>query len=128
MYTNILVPVVFDEHQDTQASYQVAHALAGEGAKFTVVHVLETIPSYATVEIPAEVLAKVRLDVEKSLVQSAKALPGAVPTLISGLNHSVHVSWLVCPSKCCHGYPKLGPMANFSFMPARLLSTVKLAE
>ena len=44
MYKNILFPVLFDEGHDTQASYLVARALADEGAKFTVVHVLETIP------------------------------------------------------------------------------------
>lgn len=84
MYTNILVPVLFDEHRDTQASYLTARALASEGAKFTVVHVLETIPSYVTAEIPNELLATTREKVEKLLFQSAKALPGAVPKLISG--------------------------------------------
>ena len=84
MYKNILVPVLFDEGHDTQASYLAAHALADEGAKFTVVHVQEAIPSYVTAEIPSEVLAKTRHEIEKSLVQSAKALPGAVPMLISG--------------------------------------------
>ena len=60
MYKNILVPVLFDEEHDTQASFLVARALAGEGAKFTVVHVLETIPNYVTSEIPKEVLARTR--------------------------------------------------------------------
>ena len=58
MYKNILVPVIFDEHHDTQSSYLVARALAGEHAKFTVVHVLEAIPTYVTAEIPVEVLEK----------------------------------------------------------------------
>lgn len=84
MYKNILVPVVFDESHDTQASYSVARALAGKGAKFTVVHVLETIPDYVTSSIPREVLAATRHEVEASLVQAAKDLSGAVPTLISG--------------------------------------------
>lgn len=84
MYKNILVPVLFDEEHDTQASFLVARALAGEGAKFTVVHVLETIPNYVTSEIPKEVLARTRHEAEKSLTQSAKALPGATSAIISG--------------------------------------------
>ncbi len=84
MYKNILVPVIFDEHHDTQASYLVARALAGEDAKFTALHVLETIPSYVAIQISAELLSKTRQEVEDALVQSAKALPGAVPMLISG--------------------------------------------
>lgn len=84
MYKNILVPVLFDEGRDTQASYLAARALADDDAKFTVVHVMEAIPSYVTAEIPNEVLDRTREEVEKSLSQSAKALPGAVPILISG--------------------------------------------
>jgi universal stress protein F len=84
MYKNILVPVLFDEGHDAQASYLVARALADEGAKFTVVHVREEIPSYLTFQIPSEFIEKTHHEVEKSLVQSAKALPGAVPMLISG--------------------------------------------
>lgn len=84
MYKNILVPVLFDENHDTQASFLVARALADEGAKFTVVHVLETIPNYVTTEIPGEVIDQARQEVQKSLTQSARALPNAVPMLISG--------------------------------------------
>lgn len=84
MYNNILVPVVFGENHDAQAAFDVARALAAEGASFTVLHVMESIPSYVTVEIPHEVLAKTRLDVENSLVETANGLPGAKPVLVSG--------------------------------------------
>ena len=84
MYKNILVPVLFDEGHDTQGSYLVARALADEGAKFTVIHVLEAIPAYVTSEISSEVLAGTRRDVEKLLIQSARALPGAVTKLTTG--------------------------------------------
>lgn len=62
----------------------MARALAGEDAKLSVVHVQEAIPSYVTAEIPSEVLARTRHDIEEKLAQSAKALPGAVPVLITG--------------------------------------------
>ncbi|MFT4706454.1 MAG: nucleotide-binding universal stress UspA family protein [Yoonia sp.] len=84
MYNNILVPVVFDEQHDTQASYLAALTLAAEGAKFTIVHVLETIPTYAAAEIPPEVLARGRKEVADSLAQTATALPNAELALISG--------------------------------------------
>lgn len=84
MYKNILVPVVFDEDHNTQRSYLLARALAEEGAKFTVVHVMETIPAYATLQIPDEVLAIKRKEVAELLMQSAQALPGAETKLISG--------------------------------------------
>ena len=84
MYKNILVPVVLDEDHDTKTSYQLAQALAGEGAKFTVVHVMETIPAYATAQIPDEVLASTRDEVADLLVKSAKALPGAETKMLHG--------------------------------------------
>jgi universal stress protein F len=84
MYKNILVPVVFDEGYDTQASYLAAMALANDGADFTVIHVREGIPGFVTTQIPNEVLAENQREVEKSLNESAKALPGATTKLISG--------------------------------------------
>ncbi len=84
MYKDILVPVLFDEEHDTQASYLVAKALASNGAQFTVMHVLEAIPAYVEIEIPNETLAKTSHEVEKSLIQSARALPGAAVRLSTG--------------------------------------------
>lgn len=84
MYTNILIPVVLDEEHNTDKSYEVAHALAGEGAKFTIVHVIETIPAYASAEIPAGVLANRRTSIENALRKTAEALPEAEAKLIHG--------------------------------------------
>ncbi|MEL7150864.1 MAG: hypothetical protein AAGK71_09030 [Pseudomonadota bacterium] len=60
MYKNILVPVVFDEKHDTQASFLAERALAENGATFTAWHVVEAIPTYAKALIPTKVLAKSR--------------------------------------------------------------------
>ncbi len=84
MYNNILVPVVFDERHDTQASYLAARALADENASFTVLHVMESLPTYAETQIPADILAKSRHEIEKQLEQSARALPDAKAALVSG--------------------------------------------
>ena len=84
MYKNILVPVVFDEEHDTQASFLAARALADKDAKFTVVHVIEAIPAYFTAEIPDDVLSNAHDDVATLLTKSAKALPGAASKLITG--------------------------------------------
>lgn len=84
MYNNIAIPVLFDETHDETSSFPAAQILAEEEAKFTIVHVMEPIPSHAPAQIPAEVFARTRLEVQNDLKQTAKALPGAVPTLISG--------------------------------------------
>ena len=84
MYENILVPVLFDELHDTQSAYLVAKRPASEGARFTVMHVMETIPSYAASQIPGDVLAKSHDETERTLKQSAAALPGSSAILVSG--------------------------------------------
>ena len=60
MYSNILIPVEADEGHDNQKGLDAAQALASSGARFTLLHVLEPIPSIASSEIPNEVLVKVR--------------------------------------------------------------------
>ena len=84
MYKNILVPIQFDEMRDTQASFLVARNLATDDAKFTFMHVMETIPSYAATQIPDDVFASSRHEVERQLSQSASALPGSSAVLVSG--------------------------------------------
>ena len=84
MYKHILVPVIFDEGHDTQASFLAARALADDGTRFTVLHVVEDIPSYVATQIPAEVLAASRAEIEAKLREAASALPGAEIALHSG--------------------------------------------
>ena len=84
MYSNILVPVVFDEGHDTQASFLAARTLASDDAKFTVLHVMEAIPAYVSSQIPADILARSRAEIERKLKQAAAAFPGASAVLETG--------------------------------------------
>lgn len=84
MCKNLLIPVVLDDLHDNQASLLIAKALAKEDAAFTVLHVMEDLPSYVSNQIPAEVLAETRAETERKLVTFAKGLPGAVPKLVFG--------------------------------------------
>ena len=84
MYKHILVPVVFDEGHDTEASFAMAKALADKGAKFSVVHVLESMPSYMTAGIPSDLLRNNRRGAEASLNEAVEKLPGAEAILIEG--------------------------------------------
>ncbi len=84
MYKNILVPILLDKEHDTAGSYEVAQAIAEEGAKFHVIHVMETIPTYATTQIPQEILDHTREEAATQMNESAKGLPGAETHLVSG--------------------------------------------
>lgn len=84
MYKNILIPVLLDDDHDKSGAVQVAKALAEDGATFTVLHVMEAIPAYVTIEIPAEVLANTRKEVEEGLSAISNELPNCLGVTISG--------------------------------------------
>ena len=110
MYKKILVPVVFDDDHDTSASIAVAKTLADPGAAFTVMHVLDVIPSYAAYQVPAELLEEAREATERHLNKQAEALPGAKTALTAGhagrqiVNHA-HAQGLTASSSrpMCRG-------------------------
>lgn len=84
MYDHVLVPVIFDETHDTQASFLAAQRLARNGARFTVLHVMETVPAYAASRLPSDAMARSKLDLEKHLEELAHGLPGAQTALVEG--------------------------------------------
>lgn len=84
MYNNILVPIILDGQHDTSASFNAARTLASPEAVFTVLHVMEAIPTYARTEVPGNVLAAKQQEIAHELAEAAKALPGAKAQLIMG--------------------------------------------
>lgn len=95
MYTNILVPVAFDEGSDekTKAAIAIAEALSGEGARVTLLHVMEQVPGYAVNYMPADYLAQSRAAVESELKEMADKLPYANGVLVSGHSARTILDW-----------------------------------
>ena len=61
MYSNILVPIALDSEDDRVAdSISVAKRLASEGARITLLHVVESVPSYAISYISDDILRDTR--------------------------------------------------------------------
>ncbi|MEO0774858.1 MAG: universal stress protein [Pseudomonadota bacterium] len=84
MYTNILIPVVFDDDHDTAGSIKAAQSLASPDAVFTMLHVLDAIPYYALYQVPAELLEDAQAQSQEDLNKLAEELPGAATLLTSG--------------------------------------------
>ncbi|MEO0752371.1 MAG: universal stress protein [Pseudomonadota bacterium] len=84
MYKKLLVPIVFDDDHDTQASFKAALTLADSDAAYTVMHVLNAIPAFAASEVPDALLTKMADKTSKDLEAAAEALPGADTVLVSG--------------------------------------------
>lgn len=84
MYHNILVPVVFDGEHDRTAPVKLAGLLATPNAKFTFLHVIEKIPSYATSYIPEDLQKELRVALDQTIDDLAKHLPGATGQIVEG--------------------------------------------
>lgn len=84
MYKNILVPVLLDDEHDNSVSFDVARTVARDGATFTLLHVVEAIPSYVAAEVPHELMEKNRANAAKALDAAATALDGAKTEMVVG--------------------------------------------
>ncbi len=84
MYSNILVPISFDEDRDAVGALEIAGAIAAEGAKITLIHVMEQIPAYAISYMSADYMAQSRRAIEEELGQMAEGVPGATGLVIDG--------------------------------------------
>ncbi|MFN3643812.1 MAG: universal stress protein [Gemmobacter sp.] len=52
MYSTILIPVAFDTDETPEAALRVAVRLAAEGARVTLLHVMQDAPRYALDYLP----------------------------------------------------------------------------
>lgn len=84
MYKHILIPVANDNEHDSAASFEAAKALADPDATFTVLHVIEAIPTFVAAELPSDVLMRSHDEAEAELKATAAALPEAKTVLASG--------------------------------------------
>lgn len=84
MYSNILVPVMLGEGQEYQESFRVAESLASPGARFTLLHVMEPLPSFVEAEVHSDVLADAGVEIRAELSRKATSLAHAEVRVISG--------------------------------------------
>lgn len=84
MYKNILIPVLIDDEHNNQASLRVAEKLASAGAKFTILHVMEPVPSFVVAEIPADILKRKRAEIDDAMSRMSQYLMDSETKLISG--------------------------------------------
>jgi nucleotide-binding universal stress UspA family protein len=93
MYNNILVPVSFDSERDAKGALGIAQALSADGAKVTLIHVMESIPGYAISYMPNEYVSESRIAIEKELAEMGGDLPNAQAVVIEGHSGRTIVDW-----------------------------------
>ena len=93
MYSNILVPISFDEDRNAKGAIEVAQMLGSEGAKITLLHVMEEIPGYAISYMPTDYIAESRKAVQSELDAQAAALPNAQGVVVEGHSGRTILDW-----------------------------------
>lgn len=93
MYSNILVPVVFDEHHTPDDAFALAKQLAAPDAKITLLHVLEDLPTYAASYVAADFLATRREDVKVRIKEWADGIEGASTAVVHGHSARTILDW-----------------------------------
>lgn len=93
MYSNILVPISFDDDRDAAGAVEIATALAAEGAKITLFHVMEQVPAYAMTYITDEHRADSRRAVQTELDKMAANVPGGKGQVVDGHSGRTILDW-----------------------------------
>jgi len=93
MYSNILVPVSFDDDRDAAGAIAIAQAIAAEGAALTLLHVMEQVPSYAMTYITDEHRADSRRAVQAELDKMAADIPGGQGRVVEGHSGRTILDW-----------------------------------
>ena len=72
MYSNILVPIALDNEDDRiPETIAVAKALSNDCAKITLLHVIESVPSYAVTYIPEDIMTATRKGIATEMARLA---------------------------------------------------------
>lgn len=95
MYKNIMVPVAFEDGTDAKVerAMEIARALSAEGARVTLLHVMEQIPGYAISYLPAEYSHQVRKAIEDELTALAAQIEGGVGLVVEGHSGRTILDW-----------------------------------
>lgn len=90
MYTNILVPVSFEEDRDAAGALAIAKTLCAEGGKITLFHVIEQLPPYAAEFLPPMHWESTRQAAAERLAALKATVPGSEVHITEG-----HAGWTI---------------------------------
>lgn len=93
MYMNILVPVSFEAERDAKQAIEVAGILAGEGARITLLHVVEHVPSYAISYMSQEFIDETGQAIQAELEKMAEGVENASAVVIEGHSGRSILDW-----------------------------------
>ncbi|MEB8385919.1 universal stress protein [Rhodobacteraceae bacterium KMM 6894] len=93
MYKHVLVPISFGEDRNSDGAIDVARLLADEGGRITLLHVVESVASYAVNYLPADYAEKRRLEIEVALGQMVADIPNGEGAVATGHASRAILDW-----------------------------------
>ena len=84
MYSNLLVPIAYDEDHDGHRAIAVAKTLAAPGAKITLLHVMDEIPGYAISYLPQGYQSELQTAITAAMDEAAASLENAGHAIVEG--------------------------------------------
>lgn len=84
MYSNIIVPLAFDDEHNPDAALNVARALSAPGARVTVLHVMDEVPGFAMSYMPEGYHTELRRAIAVNLERSANEFENGVAVIRQG--------------------------------------------
>jgi len=84
MYSNIIVPLAFDEDHNPDTALNIARALAAPGARVTLVHVMADVPGYAISYMPEGYGTELRQTLQSQLDQLANEFENGAGVIRQG--------------------------------------------
>lgn len=84
MYSHILVPVLLDPDAPPTIALNVAERLSSDGARVTLLHVMEEIPAYAKSYLSQSQLDKGRQEVVGMVQSLANRVTGGEAVVVEG--------------------------------------------
>ena len=93
MYKNILVAIALDHSRDNAAAFEIARALASEGASITALNVLEEMPAYVETYLPQDHFEERLADCEARLKAELGGVTDVKPVVVGGHAATTIVSY-----------------------------------
>ncbi len=93
MYDHILIPVSLDGSRDIDTAKKAAKVLANKGARITLLHAFQHIPTYVMDYIPADTFEHTRSAAKAELEEVGADLPEAEAVITDGTAGTAIVDW-----------------------------------
>lgn len=93
MYHNILVPVLLDPAHAPDTALLAARAIAEDGARITLLHVVEELPAFATAYVALDMIEAARKEAATRLKEIANQHDGVGTALVSGHSARTILRW-----------------------------------